>query len=96
MFTKILQKIKEYDKIVIHRHSTPDGDAMGSQLGLKAILRENFPEKQVYAVGDAAKRYSFMDGSVMDTVADEFFDGALSIILDCGSSWLISAGDSIS
>ena len=90
MFTKILQKIKEYDKIVIHRHSTPDGDAMGSQLGLKAILRENFPEKQVYAVGDAAKRYSFMDGSVMDTVADEFFDGALSIILDCGSSWLIS------
>ena len=90
MFTKILQKIKEYDKIVIHRHSTPDGDAMGSQLGLKAILRENFPEKQVYAVGDAAKRYSFMDGAVMDTVADEFFDGALSIILDCGSSWLIS------
>ena len=90
MFTKILQKIKEYDKIVIHRHSTPDGDAMGSQLGLKAILRENFPEKQVYAVGDAANRYSFMDGSVMDTVADEFFDGALSIILDCGSSWLIS------
>ena len=90
MFTKILQKIKDYDKIVIHRHSTPDGDAMGSQLGLKAILRENFPEKQVYAVGDAAKRYSFMDGSVMDTVADEFFDGALSIILDCGSSWLIS------
>ena len=54
MFTKILQKIKEYDKIVIHRHSTPDGDAMGSQLGMKAILRENFPEKQVYAVGDAA------------------------------------------
>ena len=90
MFTKILQKIKDYDKIVIHRHSTPDGDAMGSQLGLKAILRENFPEKQVYAVGDAAKRYSFMDGSIMDTVADEFFDGALSIILDCGSSWLIS------
>ena len=90
MFTKILQKIKEYDKIVIHRHSNPDGDAMGSQLGMKAILRENFPEKQVYAVGDDAKRYSFMDGSTMDTVADDFFDGALSIILDCGSSWLIS------
>ena len=90
MFTKILEKIKEYDKIVIHRHSNPDGDAMGSQLGMKAILRENFPEKQVYAVGDDAKRYSFMDGSTMDTVADDFFDGALSIILDCGSSWLIS------
>lgn len=90
MFEEILQKIKEYDKIVIHRHSTPDGDAMGSQLGMKAILRENFPEKQVYAVGDDAKRYGFMDGSTMDEVEDSFFDGALSIILDCGDSWLIS------
>ena len=63
---------------------------MGSQIGMKAILRENFPEKQVYAVGDDAKRYSFMDGSTMDTVEDDFFDGALSIILDCGSAWLIS------
>ena len=90
MFEQILQKINEYDKIVIHRHGNPDGDAMGSQIGMKAILRENFPEKQVYAVGDDAKRYSFMDGAIMDEVADEFFDGALSIILDCGSSWMIS------
>ena len=90
MFEKILQKIKEYDKIVIHRHSNPDGDAMGSQLGMKAILRENFPEKQVYAVGDDAKRYAFMDGSAMDEVEDGFYEGALAIILDCGSAWLIS------
>ena len=90
MFQEILQKIKEYDKIVIHRHGNPDGDAMGSQIGMKAILRENFPEKQVFAVGDDAKRYSFMDGAIMDEVSDEFFDGALSIILDCGSAWMIS------
>lgn len=90
MFEQILQMIQKYDKIVIHRHSSPDGDAMGSQLGLKAILRESFPQKQIYAVGDDPKRFSFMDGAVMDEVADEFFDGALSIILDCGSAWLIS------
>ncbi len=90
MFEQILQKVKEYDKIVIHRHSNPDGDAMGSQIGMKAILRENFPEKQVYAVGDDAKRYSFMDGSTMDEVEDGFYEGALAIILDCGSAWLIS------
>ena len=41
-------------------------------------------------MGDDAKRYAFMDGSVMDEVEDSFFDGALSIILDCGSAWLIS------
>ncbi|MBQ7948908.1 MAG: bifunctional oligoribonuclease/PAP phosphatase NrnA [Clostridia bacterium] len=90
MFEEILQLIKQYDRIVIHRHSSPDGDALGSQIGMKCLLRENFPDKQVYAVGDDAKRYAFMDGAVMDEVDDGFFEGALSIILDCGSSWLIS------
>ena len=90
MFEESLEKIKQYDKIVIHRHSSPDGDALGSQIGMKCLLRENFPTKEIYAVGDDAKRYAFMDGSVMDEVEDSFFDGALSIILDCGSAWLIS------
>ena len=90
MFEKILQAIKQYSTIIIHRHTNPDGDAMGSQIGLKAILQENFPEKEVYAVGDLAKRYAFMDGSTMDEVADEKYEGALAIVLDCGSSALIS------
>ena len=90
MFTEILQAIKEHSTIILHRHSSPDGDAMGSQIGLKEILKENFPEKRVYAVGDHAKRYAFMDGSTMDEVADEIYEGALAIVLDCGGSALIS------
>ncbi|MBE7080160.1 MAG: bifunctional oligoribonuclease/PAP phosphatase NrnA [Clostridiales bacterium] len=90
MFEEILQCIKEYDKIVIHRHSSPDGDALGSQIGMKCLLKENFPDKEIYAVGDGAGRYAFMDGTDMDEVEDDFFNGALSIILDCGSAWLIS------
>lgn len=90
MFEKILQAIKDYSTIIIHRHTSPDGDAMGSQIGLKAILQENFPEKEVYAVGDPAKRYAFMDGSTMDEVADEKYEGALAIVLDCGAAALIS------
>ncbi len=91
MFEEIFAAIKRHDTIIIHRHTSPDGDAMGSQLGLKALLRENFPDKRVYAVGDEPKRYAFMlDGEKMDEIADEVFDGALSIILDCGSAHLIS------
>jgi phosphoesterase RecJ-like protein len=41
-------------------------------------------------VGDDAKRYSFMDGAAMDEIADEIYEGALAIVLDCGSSHLIS------
>ena len=90
MFEQILQLIREHDRIMIHRHSSPDGDALGSQIGLKHILRENFPEKEIYAVGDEAGRYSFMADSVMDEVADELYSDALAIILDTSASRLIS------
>lgn len=43
---EILEKIKAYEIILIHRHKNPDPDAIGSQAGLRAILRENFPEKE--------------------------------------------------
>ena len=90
MFNEILQAIKEYQTIIIHRHFNPDGDAMGSQIGLKNIIKDNYPEKQVYAVGDDPKRFSFMDGAVMDEIEGSVYEGALAIILDCGASTLIS------
>ncbi len=90
MFEQILQAIQAHDRIIIHRHKSPDGDAMGSQLGLKALLKENFPEKEVYAVGDDPKRFAFMDGAQMDEIEDESYEGALAIILDCGAASLIS------
>ena len=49
-FEAILEAVKAFDTIIIHRHSRPDGDAMGSQIGMKHILKENFPEKAIYAV----------------------------------------------
>ena len=90
MFEKILEEIKSYDKIIIHRHSSPDGDALGAQIGLWAIIKENFPEKTVYKVGDGARRYSFMEESVMDEIADGEYADALAIILDTSAKALIS------
>ena len=69
MFESVLQAIKDYDRIIIHRHSNPDGDALGSQIGLKHIILHNFPHKPVLSVGDGARHYSFMDDSSMDEVA---------------------------
>ena len=90
MISKALDAIKQYDVIVIHRHTSPDGDAMGSQIGLKRIIEHNFPDKQVYAVGDDARRFSFMDGSKMDEISDDVCDGALAIVLDTSANSLIS------
>ncbi|MBP3377620.1 MAG: bifunctional oligoribonuclease/PAP phosphatase NrnA [Clostridia bacterium] len=90
MFESVLQEILAHNRIIIHRHSNPDGDAPGSQIGLKHILKENFPEKEVYAVGDDAKRYAFMADSTMDEIPDEAYNGALAVILDTSAKSLIS------
>lgn len=90
MISKAFDAIKNHDVIIIHRHSNPDGDAMGSQLGLKHVLQTNFPDKKIYAVGDSAGRFSFMEDSVMDEISNEFYEGALAIVLDTSAKSLIS------
>ncbi len=90
MFNKVIEAIEKYDRIIIHRHSNPDGDAIGSQVGLKNILKENYPEKEIYAVGDASKRYGFIEDSATDTIPDEYYDGALAFVLDTSATALIS------
>lgn len=90
MFRALLQAIQTHDTIILHRHCRPDGDALGSQIGLKQLLLENFPEKQVFAVGDSAGYLSFMDGSDMDQIPDCTYENALAIILDTSSPHLIS------
>lgn len=90
MFQEIFEQIKQHDRIILHRHTKPDGDAMGSQIGLKHLLKDNFPEKEIYVVGDPAGNYAFMADSVMDTIDDELYNDALAIVLDCGGKGLIS------
>ena len=89
-FEAILQEVQAHDTIIIHRHSRPDGDAMGSQIGMKHILTENFPEKKIYIVGDEAGYLSFMDDSIMNEIPDSTYEGALAMILDCGAAHLVS------
>lgn len=90
MFKKVIEAIEKYDRIIIHRHSNPDGDAIGSQVGLKNILKENYPEKQIFAVGDPSKRYGFIEDCETDTIPDEYYRGALAFVLDTSATALIS------
>ena len=42
VMNEILEKIQAYDTIIIHRHQNPDPDAIGSQVGLRDLLRAHF------------------------------------------------------
>ena len=88
ILTNIYRKIKEYDTIIIHRHIKPDGDALGSQIGLKESLIATFPNKCIKVVGDMSERYSFI--GEMDEIEDSLYEDALVIVLDTGAERLIS------
>jgi phosphoesterase RecJ-like protein len=83
-FEHILEKIKSYDTIIIHRHMKPDPDALGSQVGLKEIIKHNFPEKKVLATG--YNEPSLMWMTVMDEVSDNDFENALVIVTDTANT----------
>jgi len=66
---KILNKIKEYETIIIHGHKRPDGDCYGAQFGLKDIIKSSFPQKEVYVVGQTSDFVDYV-GKV-DTITDD-------------------------
>lgn len=90
MYKKALKLIEKYDVIVIHRHTNPDGDAIGSQYGLQQLIKTNYPHKTVYIVGDTTERYAFMDGSTPENVPDSVYQNALAIVLDTSAHFMIS------
>ena len=51
----IVNEIEKHDVIILHRHSFPDGDAIGSQAGMRFLIEENYPGKKVYLTGQNAK-----------------------------------------
>ncbi len=88
MQAQILQKIKEYQRIIIHRHIRPDGDCIACQNGLKEAILYNYPEKEVYAVGDTLPEYTLPYGS-LDEVSDDLYTNALVIVVDTGADYRI-------
>ena len=86
----ILQKIKEYDRIFLFRHVRNDGDCVGSTKGLREILRDSFPEKEIYLIDQETAAYLEFMGPEDAPVAEELYDGALGIVLDTASEARIS------
>lgn len=86
----ILDKIKEYQRIIICRHIRPDGDAVGSTVGLKTILSLTFPEKEIYLINEDYSDYVSFLGGEDEAIDAALYADALCIVLDTGSADRIS------
>ncbi|WP_449537236.1 DHH family phosphoesterase [Ferdinandcohnia sp. Marseille-Q9671] len=88
MIQEIIDTIKQFETIIIHRHVRPDPDAYGSQNGLAEILKASFPTKKVYVVGEDEPSLLFL--KEMDKIPDETYKDALVIVCDTANQGRIS------
>ncbi|XMB71613.1 bifunctional oligoribonuclease/PAP phosphatase NrnA [Mycoplasmatota bacterium WC30] len=88
MQKEILKLIEKYDSIIIARHKNPDFDAYGSQFGLYYALKEFYPNKKIYVVGDTNPMNQFKD---LDIVGEDVFKKSLLFILDTVASQMLDS-----
>ena len=80
IYRRIYKEIKKYPNIVIARHIGADPDALGSQFALRELIKNKFPNKQVYAIGNPSSRFKFM--GILDKVEEIDKSNTLLIVLD--------------
>ena len=86
----ILEKIRQYDKIVIARHERPDGDAIGSASALCLALRSLGEKAYVMINEPVPKNLDFLECGCTTTDDSVLDDVQLSLMLDCNGMNRIS------
>ncbi|MBQ5886596.1 MAG: bifunctional oligoribonuclease/PAP phosphatase NrnA [Clostridia bacterium] len=87
---QILDKMQQYDRIILFRHVRNDGDCVGATKGLKEILRLTWPEKEIYLIDTETAKYLEFMGPEDAELPDEMYTDALGIVLDTASESRIS------
>ena len=78
----IYRLIKKNDIITLYGHINPDCDCYASSLALREIIRDNFKNKKVYALGyGTEKLYDLL--TKYDEVSDDVIKQSLAIECDC-------------
>ncbi len=57
LMTAIYDKLEAYDRILLFRHVRVDGDCVGATKGLKDIIQQTWPKKEVFIIDDEHSDY---------------------------------------
>lgn len=79
---EIYKIIKKNDIITIFGHINPDCDCYGSSLALRELIRDNFPNKKVYALGYGTE-HLYNRLTKYDEISDDIVKQSLAIECDC-------------
>ncbi len=94
MISKLSEVMDQVKTVAISAHIRPDGDAVGSSLGMWNYIRKNYPDVDaVVYLEPFEERFSFLPGANLVRRAGEDIKYDLFICLDCsgadrlGASW---------
>ena len=85
---KFIELIENAESIAIFGHIRPDGDCVGSSLGLYNYICEQYDGKKVSVfLEEIPTKFNFLKGAdkIMHEKTDAVYD--LGISLDCSDSW---------
>ena len=84
----LTEMVKSAESIAISGHVRPDGDCVGSCLGVYLYLKKHFPDKQIHVYLESIPEvFQFLKGSediLHEIPEDKIYD--LFILLDCGDA----------
>ena len=76
---QFLDLVNEFKDILVYRHVNPDGDALGSQGGMALWLKLNFPNKNIFMMGEDDHNFKIYEKmSLLESLPKPF----LSIVCD--------------
>lgn len=81
---EILKEIKKAEKIVILTHESPDGDAVGSSLAMKLMLKEIGKESDVIMT-EYSRLFNFLPSVKEIKTSSEISNYDLAIAVDCAT-----------
>lgn len=84
----LIEAVKRASSIAVGGHVRPDGDCVGSCMGVYQYVRDNFPEKEIHVYLETIPNtFKFMNGAAdirHEIPQDKEYD--LFIALDCGDT----------
>lgn len=93
-FSEIKSCILEANNIALFAHQRPDGDAIGSVLGLKHIIQENHSASVTpFILDDIPSDFLFLPDA--DTIRTEYVDASFDLIIILDTANLVRSGLSL-
>ncbi|KDE41494.1 DHH family phosphoesterase [Metamycoplasma hyosynoviae] len=83
-----VEAIESHKNIFIFHHIRPDGDCLGSQFGLAEFIKTNYPDKNVFVLGDAIGSFPFMNfkHDKFEEIDKKYLENSLGVVVDANNS----------